>query len=77
MFLAMEGIVSRILIATTIIIATLGLAESANAGPKAIRAQNYAAHKAICHDKVGAKHLSGGPMKAEWTKCMEDANAYQ
>jgi hypothetical protein len=27
--------------------------------------------------KIGAKHLSGDPMKAEWKKCMEDANAYQ
>ncbi len=76
MFLAMEGIVSRILVTITIIIAMLGLVESANAGAKAILRQNKAVNRATCHDKIGAKHLSGDPMKAEWKKCMEDANAY-
>jgi hypothetical protein len=71
----MEGIVSRILVATTIIIATLGLAESANASND--RAQNRANQRAICHGKIGAKHLTGDPMKAEWKKCLADANAYQ
>jgi len=39
--------------------------------------QGKAGQRALCHDKIGAKHLSGDPMKAEWKKCMEDANAYQ
>jgi hypothetical protein len=62
---------SRILIAATIIIATLGFVDGANAN----RANGKAGQRAICHDKIGAKHLSGDPMKAEWKKCMEDANA--
>ena len=66
---------SRILIATTIIIATLGFVDSASATNS--RHSGAAGQRAICHDKIGAKHLSGDPMKAEWKKCMEDANAYQ
>jgi hypothetical protein len=66
---------SRILIATTIIIATLGFVDGANATNT--RAQGKAGQRAICQDKIGSKHLSGDPMKAEWKKCMEDANAYQ
>ena len=66
---------SRILIATTIIIATLGFVDGANATNSS--AQGKAGQRALCHDKIGAKHLSGDPMKAEWKKCMEDANAYQ
>jgi hypothetical protein len=73
MLLNMEGRVSRTLVVTAIIIAALGFADSANAN----RAQGKSGQRAICHDKIGAKHLSGDPMKAEWKKCMEDANAYQ
>jgi hypothetical protein len=67
--------VSRTLMVTAIIIAALGVVDSANAANS--RAQGKAGQRAICHDKIGAKHLSGDPMKAEWKKCMEDANAYQ
>ena len=66
---------SRILIAATIIIATLGFVDGASATNS--RHSGVAGQRAICHDKIGAKHLSGDPMKAEWKKCMEDANAYQ
>ena len=74
-FLTMEGSVSRIYLATAIIVVTLGFIDSANATNS--RAQGKAGQRALCHDKIGAKHLSGDPMKAEWKKCMEDANAYQ
>jgi hypothetical protein len=70
----MEGIVSRILVVTTIIVTALGFVDSANATNS--RAQGKAGQRAMCHDKIGAKHLSGDPMKAEWKKCMEDANTY-
>jgi hypothetical protein len=60
---------------TAIIIAALGYVDSANATNS--RHSGIAGQKAICHDKVAAKHLSGDTMKAEWKKCMEDANAYQ
>jgi len=33
--------------------------------------------RAICKEKITPKHLSGDASKAEWKKCMEDANAYQ
>lgn len=69
----MEGRLSRLLVVTSILIAALGFSDSANAN----RAQGKANQQAICHDKIAAKHLSGDPMKAEWKKCMEDANAYQ
>ena len=62
-------------LATAIIVVTLGFIDSANATNS--RAQGKAGQRAMCHDKIGAKHLSGDPMKAEWKKCMEDANAYQ
>jgi hypothetical protein len=75
MLLAMEGKMSRILVATTIIIATLGLVDSANATNS--RHSGIAGQKAICHDKTAAKHLSGDALKGEWKRCMEDANAYQ
>jgi hypothetical protein len=42
-----------------------------------VGAQGKAGQRAMCHDKIAAKHLTGDPMKAEWKKCMEDANAYQ
>jgi hypothetical protein len=71
----MEGIVSRILVVTAIIVTALGFVDSANATNS--RAQGKAGQRAMCHDKIGAKHLSGDPMKAEWKKCMEDANTYQ
>jgi hypothetical protein len=71
----MEGIVSRILVATTITIAALGFVDHANAGGNK-RGTDKAAQRAICHGKIGVKHLTGDPMKAEWKKCMEDANAY-
>jgi hypothetical protein len=71
----MEGIVSRILVVTAIIVTALGFVDSANATNS--RAQGKAGQRAMCHDKTGAKHLSGDPMKAEWKKCMEDANTYQ
>ena len=58
---------SRILVAATIIIAT-----ATNS-----RHSGKAGQQAICHDKTGAKHLSGDALKGEWKKCMEDANAYQ
>jgi hypothetical protein len=66
--------VSRTLMVTAIIIAALGFVDSANATNS--RAQGKAGQRALCHDKVGAKHLTGDPQKAEWKKCMEDANAY-
>ena len=75
MLSAMEGKVSRKLVATVIIIATLGFVDNANATNS--RHSGVAGQKAICHDKVAAKRLTGDPMKAEWKKCMEDANAYQ
>jgi hypothetical protein len=75
MFLTMEGSVSRIFLAITITIVTLGFIDSANATNS--RAQGKAGQRAMCQDKIGPKHLSGDPMKAEWKKCMEDANAYQ
>jgi hypothetical protein len=71
----MEGRVSRTLAIAAIVIAALGFVDSASASNS--RAQGKAGQRALCHDKVGAKHLSGDPMKAEWKKCMEDANAYQ
>jgi hypothetical protein len=71
----MEGKVSRKLVATAIIIATLGFVNHANATNS--RHSGIAGQKAICHDKVAAKHLTGDPMKVELKKCMEDANAYQ
>jgi hypothetical protein len=66
---------SRILVAATIIIATLGFLDGANATNS--RHSGKAGQQAICHDKTGAKHLSGDALKGEWKKCMEDANAYQ
>ena len=66
---------SRIHLATAIIIAMLGFVDSANAANS--RAQGKAGQRAMCHDKVGAKHLSGDAQKAEWGKCMQDANLYQ
>ena len=74
MLLAMEGKVSRKLVATVIIIATLGFVDNASATNS--RHSGVAGQKAICHE-VAAKRLTGDPMKAEWKKCMEDANAYQ
>jgi hypothetical protein len=71
----MEGKVSRTLAVAAIVIAALSFVDSANASNS--RAQGKANQRAICQDKIGAKHLSGDPMKAEWKKCMEDANAYQ
>ena len=65
---------SRALVVTAIIIAALGFVDSANATNS--RHSGKAGQRAICQDKIGAKHLSGDPMKAEWKKCMEDANAY-
>jgi hypothetical protein len=73
MFLTKEESMSRICLATAFIIVTLGFVDSANAN----RAQGKAGQRAMCQDKVGAKHLSGDPQKAEWKKCMEDANLYQ
>ena len=64
---------SRIHLATAIIIAMLGFVDSANA----TRKNGKAGQRAICHDKVGPKNLSGYAHKAEWKKCMEDANYYQ
>jgi hypothetical protein len=75
MFLTMEGSVSRIHLVIAIIIAALGFVDSANATNS--RAQGKAGQRAMCQDKIGAKHLSGDPQKAEWKKCMEDANYYQ
>jgi len=66
---------SRTLVVTAVMIAALGFVDSANAANS--RAQGKANQRAICHDKIATKHLSGDPMKAEWKKCMEDANAYQ
>jgi hypothetical protein len=66
---------SRIPLAIAIIVAMLGFVDSANATNS--RAQGKAGQRAICHDKVGAKHLSGDAQKAAWNKCMEDANLYQ
>jgi hypothetical protein len=71
----MEGTMFRVHVATAIIIAMFAFVDSANATNS--RAQGKAGQRAICHDKIGAKHLSGDPMKAEWKKCMEDANSYQ
>jgi hypothetical protein len=71
----MEGRVSRTLATAAIVIAALGFVDSASASNS--RAQGKAGPRALCHDEIGAKHLSGGAMKAEWKKCMEDANAYQ
>ena len=68
---------SRTLMVTAVIIATLGFVDSASAGAKLILRQNKAAARAACHDKVGAKGLSGDPMKAEMKKCMADINMYQ
>ena len=67
---------SRTLIIAAIMIAAVGFADSANAGGNS-RRQGKANQHAICHDKIGAKHLTGDLMKAESKKCMEDANAYQ
>jgi hypothetical protein len=67
--------VSRTFVVTAILIAALGFVDSASATNS--RAQGKAGQRALCQDKIGAKHLSGDPMKAEWKKCMEDANAYQ
>jgi hypothetical protein len=67
--------VSRTFVVTAILIAALGFVDSASATNS--RAQGKAGQRAMCHDKIGAKRLSGDPMKAEWKKCMEDANAYQ
>jgi hypothetical protein len=67
--------VSRTFVVTVILIAALGFVDSASATNS--RAQGKAGQRAMCHDKIGAQHLSGDPMKAEWKKCMEDANAYQ
>jgi hypothetical protein len=67
--------VSRTFVVTAILIVALGFVDSASASNS--RAQGKAGQRALCHDKIGAKHLSGDPMKAEWKKCMEDANAYQ
>jgi hypothetical protein len=50
MLSAMEGKVSRKLVATVIIIATLGVVDNANATNS--RHSGAAGHKAICHDKV-------------------------
>jgi hypothetical protein len=74
MLLAMEGRMSRTLVVIAIVIATLGFVDSANATNS--RHSGIAGQKAICQDKVGAKHLSGAAQKAEWKKCMVDANAY-
>ncbi len=71
----MEERMSRIHVLTAIIIAIFGFADSANATNS--RAQGKENQKAVCHDKTGAKHLSGDALKAEWKKCMEDAYAYQ
>jgi hypothetical protein len=64
---------ARIHVAAAIVIALLGFVDSANA----TRKNGKAGQRAICHDKVGAKLLSGDAHKAEWKKCMEDANYYQ
>ena len=66
---------SRILIATTIIIATLGFVKRDKV--RNSMAQDKEAHRALCHDKIGDKHVSNDPMKAEWKNCMKDTNAYQ
>jgi hypothetical protein len=44
---------------------------------QANRANGKAGQLAICKEKINAKHLSGDASKAEWKKCMADANAYQ
>jgi hypothetical protein len=44
---------------------------------QANRANGKAGQRALCKEKIEPKHLSGDPAKAEWKKCMEDANAYQ
>jgi hypothetical protein len=62
-------------VVTAILIAALGFVDSASATNS--RAQGKAGQRATCHDKIAAKRLTGDPMKAEWKKCMEDANAYQ
>jgi hypothetical protein len=71
----MEGTMSRVQLAIAIIIAALGFVDSANATNS--RAQGKAGQRAMCQDKIGPKHLSGDAQKAEWKKCMEDANFYQ
>ena len=67
---------SRTFVVTAIIVVALGFVDAASAGGNS-RGQGKANQRAICHGKIGAKHLTGDPMKAEWKKCMEDANAYQ
>ena len=43
---------------------------------QANRANGKAGQRAMCKEKIVPKHLSGDAAKAEWKKCMEDANAY-
>jgi len=41
------------------------------------RRNAVAGQRAMCKEKITQKGVSGDAAKAEWRKCMEDANAYQ